>query len=442
MTDEPLSVEDLIEIKPQKWVNPRPEATMSVPGLLSAFHNEWDALMLETHSLRKELQSTRQELSHALYQHDAACRVIARLMKEREDARDALANAKGSASKRGAAADQGEPDSKKKRSGFPAEIIANMDATCKALSSGRKKREISSTLASVGDISCYKATVTQAMHKTTSGGINAVAVKPGDDSIIATASNDHTVALFDKSSSQRTQLFSGHTKKVLDVKFVGDKVLSCGADKIVKLWNANGTEAANFADHTGEVTSISVHPSLSYFVSTSSDKTWGFHDIATNSCLALVNDDSDSAITCGSFHPDGVILGMGTKDSVVKIWDAKDARKLLQLDGHTSEITGLSFSENGYYLATSAKDSVKVWDLRKSKIVNEIDHAGSSAVAFDHSGSYLATGGANARIYQVKGTWDLIKEFEVTKPVKAVAFGADARSLAVGSADHNLRIFA
>ena len=44
MTKESLSVDDLIEVKPQKWVNPRPEATMSVPGLLRAFRDEWDGV--------------------------------------------------------------------------------------------------------------------------------------------------------------------------------------------------------------------------------------------------------------------------------------------------------------------------------------------------------------------------------------------------------------
>jgi pre-mRNA-processing factor 19 len=30
-------------------------------------------------------------------------------------------------------------------------------------------------------------------------------------------------------------------------------------------------------------------------------------------------------------------------------------------------VTSLSFSENGYHLATAAADGVKLWDLRKLK---------------------------------------------------------------------------
>jgi pre-mRNA-processing factor 19 len=86
-----MTVEDLIDLKSARVVRPRPPTLTSIPALLSVFQNEWDAIALETFNLQQQLHQTRQELSTALYQNDAAIRVIARLTKERDEARETLA---------------------------------------------------------------------------------------------------------------------------------------------------------------------------------------------------------------------------------------------------------------------------------------------------------------------------------------------------------------
>lgn len=43
------------------------------------------------------------------------------------------------------------------------------------------------------------------------------------------------------------------------------------------------------------------------------------------------------------------------------------------LEGHKGPIHSISFSENGFYLATAADDCVKLWDLRKLKNFKTLD---------------------------------------------------------------------
>lgn len=94
ITNEPLEIDDLIEIEtPQKYVIPKLPTATSIPQLLLTLQNEWDATALELFNLRKEYQELREELSSALYQNDAAKRVIAKLMIERDEAKTALEKA-------------------------------------------------------------------------------------------------------------------------------------------------------------------------------------------------------------------------------------------------------------------------------------------------------------------------------------------------------------
>ncbi|KAK9389323.1 Prp19/Pso4-like-domain-containing protein [Lipomyces mesembrius] len=86
ISGDALSIDNLVSIQTSKTPAPRTPAQSSIPTLLQSFQNQWDALVLETVTLRQELLKTRQDLSTALYYHDAAIRVVAKLTKERDDA--------------------------------------------------------------------------------------------------------------------------------------------------------------------------------------------------------------------------------------------------------------------------------------------------------------------------------------------------------------------
>ncbi|XVF66405.1 hypothetical protein PTKIN_Ptkin10aG0032900 [Pterospermum kingtungense] len=420
-----------------------------------------------------KLHTARQELSHALYQHDAACRVIARLKKERDEARSLLAQAERQApfpalavtsnvsaltnGKRAAEDEDMGPGAKRMRPGVSESIIAELTECNAALSQQRKKRQISPTLAPIDALERYTQLSSHPLHKTNKPGITSIDINLSKD-IVATGGIDSNAVLFNRKSGEILSTLSGHSKKVTSVKFVSpnDVFLSGSADKTVRIWQ--GSEDGNYdcrhilKDHTAEVHAVTVHATNNYFVTASLDKTWCFYDLSSGLCLTQVEDPSNSmGYTSAAFHPDGLILGTGTTEATVRIWDVKSRANVANFDGHSGAVTAISFSENGYFLATAAHDGVKLWDLRKLKNFRSFElydqETPTNSVDFDYSGSYLAIAGSDVRVYQVgsvKAEWNCIKtlpDLSGTGRATCVKFGPDASYLVVGSMDRNLRIF-
>merc|ERR1712227_445598 len=135
VNDQPLDTDQLIEIKAESLVRPKAPNHTSIPALLKALQDEWDSVMANSYSIRQTLTTTRQELSHALYQHDAACRVIARLQKETNAAREALATLKPSAVAQPTATIEATEEVVQ---GLADEIIATIEAKSTELTKSRK----------------------------------------------------------------------------------------------------------------------------------------------------------------------------------------------------------------------------------------------------------------------------------------------------------------
>lgn len=76
---------------------------------------------------------------------------------------------------------------------------------------------------------------------------------------------------------------------------------------------------------------------------------WAFSDIKTGKVLMRVaaGEEGSRAATCAQFHPDGLIFGTGTQDSIIKIWDLKERQNVANFPGHNGPISTIAFSENG-----------------------------------------------------------------------------------------------
>ncbi|KAG8004059.1 Pre-mRNA-processing factor 19 [Nibea albiflora] len=462
MNGQPLSEEQLVDIKVSHPIRPKAPSATSIPAILKSLQDEWDAVMLHSFTLRQQLQTTRQELSHALYQHDAACRVIARLTKEVTAAREALATLKPQAglvapqavpaSQPAAAGAGGEPMEISEQVGMTPEIIQKLQDKATILTTERKKRgkTVPEELVRAEDLSKYRQVASHAgLHSASVPGILALDLCPSDTSKVLTGGADKNVVVFDKNEEQIVATLKGHTKKVTSVIYHPSQsvVFSASPDNTIRVWSVTGGNCVQVVRaHEAGVTGLSLHATGDYLLSSSEDQYWAFSDIQTGRVLTKVTDESAGcALTCAQFHPDGLIFGTGTADSQIKIWDLKERTNVANFPGHSGPVTSIAFSENGYYLATGAQDSsLKLWDLRKLKNFKTItldNNYEVKSLVFDQSGTYLAVGGSDIRVYICKQWSEVLNFTDHTGLVTGVAFGENAQFLTSAGMDRSLKFY-
>jgi pre-mRNA-processing factor 19 len=454
VTKEELTKDDLVDLKSNKSVRPRPASATSIPGMLNLLQSEWDALMTETYELKTHLDTTRKQLSHALYQHDAACRVIARLLRERDTARSQVQQLQDAMTNMSPNAQANAPANEEAETGLTPDIISRMQDVAKSLSRTRKQKNFAG-LAPVAEVKTLACSGSHPVHQSTAPGILALDVHKTDDARVLTGGVDNQVILFDAEKQKLAQKMVGHTKKVVCVAFHPTKelILSGSQDNTARVWA--GSDASNWRaaytcahtirKHKGEVTDLSVHPLGDFFLTASLDKSWAIHDLMTGRCVRHMEDLS-SGFNCMKFHPDGLILAGGTEDNTVAVWDIKDQVTVATLQGHEGQVTAISFSENGYYLASASKDgTVKLWDLRKPLNIQTLKlDAPVNAVRFDSTGQYLVAGADKVHVYNFEtksqlGATVALSDHEGA--VMGVCFGQHARTVASVSMDRALKLY-
>ncbi|KAJ4320728.1 hypothetical protein N0V94_003258 [Neodidymelliopsis sp. IMI 364377] len=432
VTGEELAVEDLIELKSPQVVTPRPPNLTSIPALLSAFQNEWDAIVLETHTLKQQLAQTRQELSTALYQNDAATRVVARLTRERDEAREALSNVTISGSGSGSNGDAMQVDGQ----ALPEDIVTKIDETQQQLFATRRKRPVPEGWATGEDISTFNV---MASSEPLYPGSSAISIdESGDLSLFGGA--DGVAGVYSTSQQKVVQVLQVGSP-VTATTWWGSRAVVATAAGTVKIFE-NGNEIAQLGLHAGAVTSLSLHPSGSILASGATDKRVAYYDLSTFKTVSQIYTEAD--VTSCSFHVDGLLFFAGSSDGKIRIFDVKTGAPMAELDTG-APVSAISFSENGTWFAVAQKGSsnVSIWDIRKQSVIKVLD-AGSpvESVKWDYTGQFLAAAGSGSISVQqyTKSSKSWSEPVRKAVPAKDVAWGANAGSLVALTSEGALSI--
>ncbi|KAK4039385.1 hypothetical protein C8A01DRAFT_47107 [Parachaetomium inaequale] len=425
-TDEELDPEDLLHVKTSRVVRPRPPNFTSLPSLLKAFQDEWDALVLETYNTREQLARTREELATALYQHDAAVRVIARLTKERDEARDALSKVTVAPASVGAA--NGDAMAVDNES-LPDNLVEHVHELQQQLTKGRKKRPVpqgwanSDEVAGLQQVAYTDLTVSQASSLDTESEYAAIGGLDGKLDIYSIQAN-----------TVERSLDVG--EPVTATAWTGSKVILATSKGSVKVFDS-GSETASFQVHAGAVTGLSVHPGGRLLASVGVDKSFVFYDLETLQHVS--RGYTDAALTACAFHPDGMLFGAGTQTGDIKIFKT-DTGEQAESFSLGSAVQTLVFSENGFWFAAAGKgqSTTAIFDLRKSgaaALVKELQTGDAQGLAWDYTGQYLATAGATGVTVQMylKSAKAWSEPLRTSTPATAVRWGAEAKSLVVVS---------
>ena len=276
--------------------------------------------------------------------------------------------------------------------------------------------------------------------------------------LILTGGIDGKGILFNKDLEKVVYNIDFHSKKINDAVFYPSQdVLAfvlCSADNTASFWmQGSDDDELKFEEryviktNKMSVNSASFHPLKEYCLTGSKDSTWTLHNMVKGVSLLTQPSVSGKSIEKIRFHPDGLIFGSGESDGVVRIWDISSQQNVAAFECHKNEVTGISFSENGYYLATCSKNEniVKLWDLRKPKNFKTIELSDKDVinnVEFDFSGNYLGIVGNKANICTVKD-WSLAPcNLANADIISSIKFGKNCKYYATSCLDRHLTISA
>lgn len=199
----------------------------------------------------------------------------------------------------------------------------------------------------------YESGVFERTLKGHTATVNSLAFEPGTGKLLATASADLSIKLWLFDSFECVKTLNGHDHTVSEIRFVpaGDHLVSCSRDKSLKLWEvASGFCIRTFVGHSEWVRCLTINAVGNLIVSGSHDETvmvWALDNPAAMTVLA----GHSNVVECVEFASAAALQEVATADYAPQPAESAE------------EIPG---SRTREVVATASRDkTVMLWDIWK-----------------------------------------------------------------------------
>jgi WD40 repeat protein len=264
--------------------------------------------------------------------------------------------------------------------------------------------------------------------------------------LVAAAADGMVTIRYARTGQPLGHPLQGNTEGVSSLAFSDDgtRVVSGGADKVVRVWDTGiGDRAATSMNgHDGAVLSVAFNGQGDRIVSGGADGTVREWSLATGrEVVPTIRIPNGVAVRAVAFSPDGLVIASGSDDTVVRLWKADSGELLRELKGNQGEVTSVAFNRDGTRLVSGGFDtSEHLFDTASGQQLQFLTgHRETvTSVRLDPSSEHILSGSEDQTVRLWKSSTGKLIGRPIdgfTDRILKVAFSPDGKTFMAAGAD-------